>query len=113
MVSFLFQAQKFFWERVITDEETGREFEKYVYEIFEQLTEVNPRPYILDIGEYVKRQGKEGELMYLGSKICRELHKEGAILMFEINLRFSSLLTHGYFESLKNAWEIETNKDKV
>jgi len=112
MVSFLFQAQKYFWERVITDKEIAKKFENLIYEIFIQLTEVDPKPYILDIGDYIERQGKEGELMYLGSKICKELKNEGAILMMEINTVFSSLLIHGYFESLKNAWEYVPKDEK-
>lgn len=112
MVSFLFQAQKYFWEKVISDEDDARLFEKYLYEIFEQLTEINPKPYIVDIGEYIKKQGREGEIMYLGSKICKELGKQDAILMFEINSIFSGLLMHGYFESLKNAWEYKSADEK-
>ena len=111
MVNFLFQAQKFFWERVITNEETAREFEKYLYEAFEQLTEVDPKPYIQEIGAYIERQGNKGQLMYLGSKICKELQKEDAILMLKINTIYSSLLKYGFFESLKNAWEMEPKKE--
>lgn len=112
MVSFLFHAQKYFWEKIISDEDDASNFEKYLYETFEQLTEVNPKPYIMDIGEYIKKQGREGEVMYLGNKVCKELNRQDAFLMLEINTIFSSLLNHGYFESLENAWGYKTVDEK-
>jgi len=104
-VSFLLQAQKFFWENIIKDKKAAIKFEKAIYNCFEEAAGVNPKPYIKEIGEYIKKQGREGEIMYLGSKICRELRKPDAFLMLELNTIFSAILRHGFFESLKRVWE--------
>lgn len=105
-VCFLIQAQKFFCENIIEDEKVALKFEQAIYDCFEETVGVNPKPYIKDIREYIKKQGPRGELMYLGSKICKELRGPDAILMYEINLKFFGILKFGFFESLKKAWEI-------
>jgi len=106
-ISFLFQAQKTFWENVIKNEKEALRFEQTLYDLFEKSAGADPRPFINDIVKYVKKQGKRGEVMYLGSKICKELGKPDVILMFKINAVFTSILRHGFFESLKRAWKIK------
>lgn len=107
-VYFLFEAQRFFWEKIITEKDLALRFEKKVFDCFEENVGYNPKEYIVDIGEYIKKQGSsESEVRYLGSKICRELGKESAFLMVTINTIASSILTNGFFESLRNAWKLK------
>lgn len=112
MISFLFQAQKFFWERVVDNEEESREFEKHIFEVFTKITERDPKPYITDIGEYIKTRDETAQMMYLGSRICELLNKKDAILMTEINITFASLLKYGFFDSLKRVWKDEFVAEK-
>lgn len=105
MVSFLFNAQRIFLKSWIKDEQTARKFEDYVYKFFEKVTGFDPKPNIIEIDEYIKKQGNAGEVMFLGSRICKLLNIPDAILMFEVNMKFTGILTYGFPESLKNAWE--------
>jgi len=105
LISFLFHAQKYFWEKVIKNKKTALKFEQAVYDLFEKSAGLDPKPHIKDIGEYIKKQGREGEIMYLGSKICGELNKESFFLMSDINAIYCAILNHGFSESLKKAWE--------
>ena len=106
-ICFLFEAQKFFWENLIKDNDTALNFESLIFRQFEKVTGINPFPYFLDIGEYIKKQGPEGEVMYLGSKICREIGRSDIILSFSLNTVFFSIVIHGFLESLKKAWSSE------
>ena len=105
----LFQAQKFFWENFIQDEENARVFETHLFRMFEKTSGVNPKPHIQDLVEYVQQGEPSREVQYIGSKICRMLEKEDAFLMLEISTVFASFLTHGFYESMKRAWELPNN----
>lgn len=109
----LFQAQKFFWENFIQDEENARIFESHLFRMFEKTSGVNPRPYIKELIEYVQKGEPSREVQYIGSKICRILEKEDAFLMLEISTIFASFLAHGFYESMKRTWELpnETLKE--
>ncbi len=109
----LFQAQKFFWENFIQDEGNARIFESHLFRMFEKSSGVNPKPHIKDLVDYVQQGEPSREVQYIGSKICRILGKESAILMLEISTVFASFLTHGFFESMKRAWDLpnETLKE--
>jgi len=109
----LFQAQKFFWENFIQDENNARVFETNLFAMFEKTSGVNPKPHIKDLTEYVKQGEPSREIQYIGSKICRLLGKEDAFLMLEISTVFVSYLEHGFYESMKRAWELpdETLKE--
>lgn len=109
----LFQAQKFFWENFIQDEGNARIFEGHLFRMFEKTSGVNPKPHIQDLVEYVQQGEPSREIQYIGSKICRLLEKESAFLMLEISTVFTSFLKHGFFESIKRAWELpnETLKE--
>lgn len=102
----LFQAQKFFWENFIQDEGNARIFESHLFRMFEKTAGVDPKPHIKDLVEYVQQGEPSREVQYIGSKICRLLEKESAILMLEISTVFASFLTHGFYESMKRAWEL-------
>src|SRR3990167_7215202 len=69
----LFQAQKFFWENFIQDEENARVFETHLFRMFEKTSGVNPKPHIQDLVEYVQQGEPSREVQYIGSKICRLL----------------------------------------
>lgn len=103
-ICFLFEAQKFFWENLIEDNNTAREFESLVFRLYEEMTGTSPKPYFKDMADYIQRQGARGEVMYLGSKICREIGRPDFILSFSLNAVLNSILTHGFFETLKKAW---------
>lgn len=109
----LFQAQKFFWENYIQDEDNARIFESHLFRMFEKTSGVDPKPHIKDLVEYVQQGEPSREVQYIGSKICRMLEKESAFLMLEISTVFASFMTHGFFESMKRAWELpnETLKE--
>lgn len=109
----LFQAQKFFWENFIRDEKNARIFESHLFRMFEITSGVDPKPHIQDLVKYVQRGESSREVQYIGSKICRILGKESAILMLEISTVFTTFLMHGFYESMKRAWELpnETLKE--
>ena len=109
----LFQAQKFFWENFIRDEENARIFESHLFRMFEKTSGVDPKSHIQDLVEYVQKGEPSREVQYIGSKICKILGKEDAFLMLEISTVFASFLKHGFFESMKRAWELpnETLKE--
>lgn len=108
LIDFLFQTQKYFWEKLIKDEQLARQFEEKIFIAFKAKEEIDPKPYIKEIGEYIVEQGREGEVKYLGFKICRELKKENVFLMLLLNTVFNSILVSGgFFESLKLVWETE------
>lgn len=109
----LFQAQKIFWENFIRDEDNSRIFESQLFRMFEKTSGINPKSHIQDLVSYVQQGEPSREIQYIGSKICRILSKESAILMFEISTVFASFLTHGFFESMKRTWELsnETLKE--
>lgn len=111
----LFQAQKFFWENFIRDEERARIFESHLFRMFEKTSGVNPKPHIQDLVKYVQQGESSREVQYIGSKICRILKKEDAFLMLEVSTAFASFLTHGFYESMRRAWELpnETLKEMV
>ena len=102
----LFQAQKFFWENFIQDEENARVFETHLFRMFEKTSGVNPKSHIQDLVGYVQQGEPSREVQYIGSKICRMLEKEDAFLMLEISTVFASFLKHGFYESMKRAWEL-------
>ncbi|PKK82987.1 MAG: hypothetical protein CVT49_11015 [candidate division Zixibacteria bacterium HGW-Zixibacteria-1] len=102
----LFQAQKFFWENFIKDESDARIFESHLFYMFEKTSGVNPKPNIQDLVEYVQQGEPSREVQYIGSKICRILEKEDTFLMCEISTMFAFFLTHGFYESMKRAWEL-------
>lgn len=109
----LFQAQKFFWENFIQDEENARIFEGHLFRMYEKTSGVDPKSHIQDLVGYVQQGESSREVQYIGSKICRLLEKESAFLMLEISTVFASFLKHGFFESMKRAWELpnETLKE--
>ena len=102
----LFQAQKFFWENFIQDEGNAKIFESHLFRMFEKTSGVSPKSHIQDLVGYVQQGEPSREVQYIGSKICRILEKESAFLMFEISTVFASFLQHGFFESMKRAWEL-------
>lgn len=78
----LFNTQRLFWENIIKDKRNAVRFEYYLYELFEKTWKFDPKPYIKDLGEYVQGGEPSKEVQYIGSKICRELNKKDAFLMF-------------------------------
>lgn len=102
----LFQAQKFYWENFIPDESNARSFEKHLFRLFKKTFGVDPMPHIKDLVDYVESGDRGRELQYIGSKICKTLDKEDAFLMFNISAVFIAYLKHGFYESMKRAWEI-------
>lgn len=74
--------------------------------MFEKTAGVNPGPFIKDLVDYVQKGDPSREVQYIGSKICRELKREDAILMMEIVAIYSTFLLHVFFESMKKAWEL-------
>lgn len=102
----LFKAQKYFWEQYIKDKESATIFEKYLFQMFEKTAGVNPEPFIKDLVDYVQKGDPSREVQYIGSKICRELKREDAILMMEIVAIYSTFLLNVFFESMKKAWEL-------
>lgn len=102
----LFNAQRFFWENFIQDENNALIFEKYLFQMFENTMGVDPKPFIKDLVDYVGKDGHSREVQYIGSKLCKVLNKEDALLMFQISSVFSLSLIHGFFESMKKAWEL-------
>jgi hypothetical protein len=102
---YLFEAQKFFWERLIRDEEVAKKLEKILFEKYEEVTGVNGIAAIKTINDYIESIGQEGEAMFFGSFVLKSLKLESAILMMEINSRFSKYLLTNFFETLKNIWE--------
>ncbi len=51
----LFNAQRFFGENIIQDEESGVKFESILYDEFKKIAHLDPRPYIGDYLTYVER----------------------------------------------------------
>jgi len=111
----LFEAQKFFLEHFIRDEESAKIFEAHLFRLFEKSSGVNPKSHIKDFVDYVQKIGPSGEIQYIGSKICRLLDKRDAFLNLEISIVFASYLKHGFYESMKRAWELpnETLKEML
>ena len=111
----LFQAQKFFWENFIRDEGNVRIFESHLFRMFEKTSGVDPKAHIQDLVQYVQQGEPSREIQYIGSRICKILGKEDAFLMLEISTVFASFLKHGFYESMKRAWELpnETLKEMV
>lgn len=102
----LFEAQKFFWENFIRDEENAKIFETYLFRMFAKTSGVDPKPHIKDLVDYVQQGEPSREIQYIGSKLCRMLEKESAFLMLEISTVFASFLTYGFYESMKRSWEL-------
>jgi len=102
----LFQAQKFFWENFIQNEEKARVFEDHLFRMFAKTTGVDPKPHIKDLVDYVQQGEPSREIQYIGNKLCRMLEKKDAILMFEISAVFISFLQHGFYDSMKRSWEL-------
>jgi len=102
----LFQAQKFFWENFIQDEEKAKVFEAHLFRMFANTSGVDPKSHIKDLVDYVQQGEPSREIQYIGSKLCRILEKEDAFLMLEISTVFVSFLKHGFYESMKRAWEL-------
>ena len=109
----LFEAQKFFWENFIQDGENAKKFESHLFRLFEKTSGINPKSHIKDFVDYVQKIGPSGEIQYIGSKICKLLEKRDAFLNLEISTVFASYLKHGFYESMKKAWELpnDTLKD--
>ena len=101
----LAETQKFFWENIIQDEKNGTVFENYLYQMYEKESGVNPRPFIKDMVDYIKKQGKGGEVQYIGSKICREIGKIDAFLNVKISGIFSSFMVYDFYEPMKRIWD--------
>lgn len=53
--TLLYNAQRFFGENIIRDEENSLKFEQYLYEEFAKTSQIDPIPYINDYLEYVKK----------------------------------------------------------
>lgn len=109
----LFQAQKFFWENFIKNEEEAGIFEAHLFRMFAKTSGVDPKSHIKDLVDYVQQGEPSREIQYIGSKLCRMLEKESAFLMLEISTIYASFLEHGFYESMKRAWELpnETLKE--
>lgn len=101
----LFRAQQFFWDQLISNEQYARLFEKNLFDIFKESTGVDPMPHIRDFVSYVEKGEPSREVQYIGSKICNEIDKPSAILMVDICMRFNLFLVHGFYDSMKKAWE--------
>jgi len=103
----LYQAQRFFWENVIKEEEQARKFENTLYKQVQGETGNDPRAFIKEnIAAYIQRIGDRGEAQYVGSAVCKLLSKEDAFLMMEINTVYLSYLKNIFFGSLKKSWEL-------
>lgn len=104
--TLLYNAQRFFWENIIQNEEYGLRFESFLYKEFAEISGVDPTPYINDYLKYVKRIGDSGEIQYVGSKICEEVDIKDAFLMMDICIVYSAFLTHGFYQGLKGIWDM-------
>lgn len=105
----LFNAQKFFWERVIKNKEEAKVFEHFLYLFFEKATNFNPTSLINEIADYVGNEPSR-EVQYVGSAICKQLNKKDAFLMLDISIIYSSFLLHGFHESLMRGWSLPNDK---
>jgi len=74
--------------------------------MFANTSGVDPKSHIKDLVDYVQQGEPSREIQYIGSKLCRILEKEDAFLMLEISTVFVSFLKHGFYESMKRAWEL-------
>lgn len=102
----LFEAQKFFWECIIKDKRSAKNFESHLYYLFEKSSGINPEIHIKDFANYIQKIGPPGEIQYIGSKICRLLEKEDAFLMLNISAIFGTYLQQKFQESMERAWEL-------
>lgn len=104
--TLLYNAQRFFGENIIRDEENSLKFEQYLYEEFAKTSQIDPIPYINDYLEYVKKIGDSGETQYIGSKICDEINIKDGFLMLDIINIYSSFLINSFYQQLKKLWNI-------
>lgn len=81
-----FHASKSFWERIIPDSEDAVLFDKTLLRKFAQLFNLNPVTFLKEMGGYIKRIGAEGEIQFVGSKICDAFNIQSGIALAEISI---------------------------
>lgn len=104
---FLYKAQEFFWENVISNKKDALEFESFLFAKYEQGFGVNPRILLRDFADYVK--DGNNELMYVGSRICDVINKRCASLQYKITLTVVHFIK-ALYSSCDAAWNLPQDK---